>query len=263
MTHDVFISYSHHDKPEADAVCATLEARGVRCWVAPRDIVPGQEWGEAIVDAIRSSAVMVLVFSQHANDSPQIRREVERAVHEETVLIPFRIEDVVPERALEYFLSAPHWLDALTAPLEAHLERLAAAVGSFLEQRDAPGSEAKLRHGERPTPATDGDIPAPAVSLGGGQESSETAESEPDEDSNHRVSGLNAADNQTEFDVYLEAPNGKKITVIKVTREIISGLGLKETKDLLDSAPVRLLRRVSKVITESVEGGCRSGQAKA
>jgi hypothetical protein len=132
MAHDVFISYSHHDKPQADAVCATLEEKGIRCWIAPRDVIPGQEWGEAIVDAIRSSRVMVLVFSSHANDSPQIRREVQLAVSAETVLIPFRIEDVAPARSLEYSLATPHWLDAMTPPFEAHLERLASAVATFV-----------------------------------------------------------------------------------------------------------------------------------
>jgi TIR domain/NHL repeat len=134
--HDVFISYSSHDKPQADAVCATLEAKGIRCWIAPRDVIPGEEWGAAIVDAIRLCSVMVVVFSSHANASPQIRREVERAVHDETVLIPFRIEDVAPEKSLEFFLGAPHWLDALTPPLEAHLENLAVAVRSFLALRE-------------------------------------------------------------------------------------------------------------------------------
>jgi DNA-binding beta-propeller fold protein YncE len=140
VAHDVFISYSHHDKPAADAVCATLEADGIRCWIAPRDVVPGQDWGEAIVDAIRSSRVMVLVFSQHANASPQIKREVERAVNAETVLIPFRIEDVAPERGLEYFLGTPHWLDAMTPPLESHLERLATAVKTFVGSRPSAGT---------------------------------------------------------------------------------------------------------------------------
>ena len=39
MAHDVFVSYSHHDKAQADAVCATLEAKGIRCWIAPRDVI--------------------------------------------------------------------------------------------------------------------------------------------------------------------------------------------------------------------------------
>ncbi len=143
MAHDVFVSYSHHDKLQADAVCAALEANGIRCWIAPRDVIPGQEWGTAIVDAIQSSRVMVLVFSSHANASPQIRREVQLAVDAETVLIPFRIEDVAPAQSLKYFLGTPHWLDALTPPLEVHLERLATAVAGFLnvsEPVDSPAS---------------------------------------------------------------------------------------------------------------------------
>lgn len=156
MAHDVFVSYSHHDKPQADAVCATLEAKGIRCWIAPRDLIPGQEWGEAIVDAIRSVRVMVLVFSSHANASPQIRREVERAVHAETVLVPFRIEDVLPEKSLEYFLGTPHWLDALTPPLEAHLERLGAAVTSLLAVSKPTAQEAVDVYPPTPTPAPAG-----------------------------------------------------------------------------------------------------------
>ena len=52
MAHDVFISYSSKDKAVADAVCAGLEGRGIACWMAPRDIVPGVDWGAAIIDAI-------------------------------------------------------------------------------------------------------------------------------------------------------------------------------------------------------------------
>jgi hypothetical protein len=154
VAHDVFVSYSHHDKPQADAVCATLEAKGIRCWIAPRDVIPGQEWGAAIVDAIRSSRVMVLVFSSHSNDSPQIRREVQLAVNAETVLIPFRIEDVLPEKSLEYFLGTPHWLDALTAPLESHLERLAAAAASFLVAAEPAGQPTAEVRPSTPAAAT-------------------------------------------------------------------------------------------------------------
>ncbi len=101
MAHDVFISHSAKDKPVADAVCATLENGGVRCWIAPRDIVPGTQWGEAIIDAISSSQVMVLVFSSNANESQQIIREVERAVSKGIPVIPFRVEDVDPNKSLE------------------------------------------------------------------------------------------------------------------------------------------------------------------
>ena len=134
MPHDVFVSYSSGDKPTADAVCATLERKGIRCWMAPRDILPGVDWGGAIVDAINASTVMVLVYSARANDSPQIKREVERAVHRGLPIIPFRIEDVPMSKTLEYFMSMPHWLDALTPPLQDHLDRLAETTRLILER---------------------------------------------------------------------------------------------------------------------------------
>jgi large subunit ribosomal protein L7/L12 len=59
---------------------------------------------------------------------------------------------------------------------------------------------------------------------------------------------------QTEFDVVLEAAGDKKIGVIKVVREIVSGLGLKEAKDLVDSAPKALLERVPKEAAEEAKG---------
>src|SRR5215813_12531898 len=80
MAHDVFISYSQVDKTTADAACATLERAGIRCWVAPRDITPGDEWGAAIIKALDQCRAIVLIFSSSANNSRQIRREVERAV---------------------------------------------------------------------------------------------------------------------------------------------------------------------------------------
>jgi TIR domain-containing protein len=133
MAHDAFISYSSRDKTTADAACAALEAAGIRCWIAPRDITPGAEWGEAIIDAIGQARVLVLVFSTYANESPQIRREVERAVHKGIPIVPLRIEDIAPTRSLEYFIGTVHWLDALTPPLEAHLRKLVEALRALLQ----------------------------------------------------------------------------------------------------------------------------------
>lgn len=132
-TFDVFISYSHVDKATADATCATLEQAGIRCWIAPRDIMPGDEWGAAIVKAIDQCRAMVLIFSASANSSKQIRREVERAIHAGATIIPVRIENVAPTEAMAYFMSTVHWLDALTAPLDDHLQRLAASIKALLQ----------------------------------------------------------------------------------------------------------------------------------
>jgi large subunit ribosomal protein L7/L12 len=63
-----------------------------------------------------------------------------------------------------------------------------------------------------------------------------------------------AAEEQSEFDVILEGAGEKKIGVIKVVREIVSGLGLKEAKDLVDSAPKALLEKVTKEAAEEAKG---------
>jgi hypothetical protein len=131
---DVFISHAGQDKSVADAICFALEAQGVRCWIAPRDIRPGMAWPEAIIDAIEGTNIMVLVLSGHSNRSEQVMREVSEAVHHGSVVIPFRIEDVVPTKSLRYFLSTPHWLDAMTPPIEAHIQKLLGSVKSFLEK---------------------------------------------------------------------------------------------------------------------------------
>ena len=96
MAHDVFISYSTEDKTVADAVCAILEGRGLRCWIAPRDIMPGADWGESIVRAIGESRLLLLVFSTNANRSKQIKREVEVAADSGVAIVPLRIEDIAP-----------------------------------------------------------------------------------------------------------------------------------------------------------------------
>ena len=66
--------------------------------------------------------------------------------------------------------------------------------------------------------------------------------------------GAEAAEEKTEFDVILEGAGDKKIGVIKVVREIVSGLGLKEAKDLVDSAPKALLEKVTKEAAEDAKG---------
>ena len=141
MAYDVFVSYSHEDKLTADAICGTLEAQGIRCWIAPRDINPGQEWGQAIIQAISGARIMVVVFSHHSNDSQQVMREVERAVHGGLAVLPFRIEDVKPSGSMEYFLSSMHWLDALTEDREEHILRLATSVGAILDGDTESGAD--------------------------------------------------------------------------------------------------------------------------
>jgi hypothetical protein len=137
MARDVFISYSQPDHTCAFELVARLEAEGINCWVAPRDIAPSADWAAEIMDAICSVRVMVLVFSASSNLSPQVRREVERAVHKQLSVLPFRIEDVLPSKSLEFFLSAQHWMDAFPPPREPHYARLCAYLKGQLSGEPA------------------------------------------------------------------------------------------------------------------------------
>jgi hypothetical protein len=143
MSHDVFISFSAKDKAIADAVCAKLENNKIRCWIAPRDILPGVEYGQALVDGIKKSRVVVLVLSSNSNVSSQVMREIERAVSNEIPIIPLRIENITPSKSMEYYLSSVHWLDAITPPIEKHLDKLTDTVvrilGGKISMDEEPG----------------------------------------------------------------------------------------------------------------------------
>ena len=117
MKRTVFISHSSQDKKIADAVCNFLEEHDVLCWIAPRDITPGKNYGAAIIDAISECEFFVLILSSLSNDSQQVVREVERAASTDSVIIPLRVEAVQPSKNLQFYVSSSHWLDAVTTPV--------------------------------------------------------------------------------------------------------------------------------------------------
>src|SRR5436305_2229834 len=104
MAHDVFISYASKDQSAADAVCARLEAAGIRCFLSSRDISEAQVWNVSINRAIESSHAIVLVFTSAANASPQIQREIAQGVEEGVTVFPLRMEDIAPSADLDYLI---------------------------------------------------------------------------------------------------------------------------------------------------------------
>jgi hypothetical protein len=132
LAHDVFISYSHKDKPIADAICANLESTGFRCWIAPRDIAPGLDWPTAISNAISASRLMVLVFSANSNSSNDVSRELILAANSNLIIIPFKIDNIVPEPGKQYYLARTHWLDAMNPPTQDQINTLVSYIRSFL-----------------------------------------------------------------------------------------------------------------------------------
>jgi hypothetical protein len=161
MSGPVFISYSQPDYDCAMELVARIESEGILCWIAPRDIAPAADWAAEIIDAIAGASVMILVFSAGSNDSAQVRREVERAVHKHVSILPFRLENVLPSKSLEYFLSAQHWMDAFPPPREPHYVRLVSYLKTRLGEKLASGE--KSVPGERSTPDISSTQPSPRL----------------------------------------------------------------------------------------------------
>ena len=125
---EVFISHASDDREIAERVVAFLEGEGISCWIAPRDVRPGQEYGTAIIEAIERSGAVVLILSEHSNESQFVHKEVERAISKTKPVLPVRVREVAPAGALEFFVSSAQWVDAWRPPIEAHLAQLAATL---------------------------------------------------------------------------------------------------------------------------------------
>ncbi|HST12248.1 MAG TPA: TIR domain-containing protein, partial [Terriglobales bacterium] len=151
-TPDVFLSYASPDRSIADAVCGALERAGMTCWIAPRDVTPGEFYADAIVRGIDAAKVMVLVLSQNAAASPHVVREIERATSKGRPVVSFRIDMTSMPPALEYFLNASHWLDTSASGITATLSKLTDAVKRLLAPGASPADAPSIRRDKLPSP---------------------------------------------------------------------------------------------------------------
>ena len=140
---DVFISYASPDVQAANRVCTALEAAGVSCWIAPRNVMPGDLYADAIVRGLNAARVLVLLLSEKSVASPHVLREVERASAKRRALVTLRLDTAELTSSLEYFLSASHWLDA-SAGLDDALPTLVDSVCYVLQP---PAAAPALRDG--------------------------------------------------------------------------------------------------------------------
>ena len=116
MSHDVFISYSHADKQIADAICNELEENKIKCWIAPRDESAGKPFGKQIIKAIKAANVFVLVYSEFAQESKWVNREIHHAFKNNKPILSFNIDGTQPSDDTEFYLDMIHWIDAYPEP---------------------------------------------------------------------------------------------------------------------------------------------------
>ena len=108
----VFISYATADRTEALKVCKAIERRGTQCWISMRDVRPGENYQEAIVQSLRTARAVVLLFSDAANTSGEIKKELSLASRYNVPVIALRLKDVKPTDAFAYELSTRQWINA-------------------------------------------------------------------------------------------------------------------------------------------------------
>ena len=127
---DVFISYSSKNKNVADAVVSDFEQNGIRCWYAPRDILPGKEWVTAIKEGIYSAKVFVLLFTEESNTSRQVMNEVAMAFNAEKTIVPFKLtKEEMSEKDQGIFLPALYTLEKTNLErIEKEIERVKGEV---------------------------------------------------------------------------------------------------------------------------------------
>lgn len=154
MTADVFISFASKDRKVATTLCQSLERRGVKCWISARDILPGENFQVAIVQAIRHARILLLVFTANSNNSEEMTKELALASQQKMIVIPLRVEDVTPSDAFAYEFATRQWIDAF-ADWEFAIDQLCQRIGNALE---AQGAAAAV-----PVPLEAPQPPAPAV----------------------------------------------------------------------------------------------------
>ncbi len=126
----LFVSHHSSQLDVAQHVERALNAKGIRCWIAPRDVEPGASFARAIPDAISESTAVLLLFSAASVKSPHVERELILADQLGKTIIPLRIEKVVDPGGLRYHLAAAQWIDWLEQR-DAAIDRIAARAREF------------------------------------------------------------------------------------------------------------------------------------
>jgi hypothetical protein len=131
MSADIFISFASQDAKVARSICTALESRGFSCWISARNIQPGDNFQSAIVRAIRSAKVLLLVFTSNSNRSEEMTKELALASQQKLMVVPLRVENVDPSDAFAYEFATRQWID-LFAGREEALDNLCSRLTAAL-----------------------------------------------------------------------------------------------------------------------------------
>ncbi len=150
MNHDVFISYSSQDKEAAQAICHVLEENEIKCWMAPRDIPYGSQYGDVIDNAIKFCKITVVLFSETAASSQWVNGELNVAFEEQKIIIPFRLDQTPLKGQTRVMLNQRHWIDAYPdykTKFNDLVKAVSLSIGRDVQLEQKGSSvKAKIRH---------------------------------------------------------------------------------------------------------------------
>lgn len=138
IKHDVFISYSTKNSDIANKICYILEKHNLKCWIAPRNISSGRSYIYEIAEGIRSTKIVVLVYSSYSQQSKYVNNEINMAFSNNKPILSFNIDESMPSEDMQYYLKVTQWLPAYPNPEDEFETLIIDALKLCDESTDVP-----------------------------------------------------------------------------------------------------------------------------
>ena len=155
----LFVSHHSSKLQTAEHVERALNAKGIKCWIAPRDVDPGEPFDRAVRKAIAETDAMLLLFCSKSEKSRHVKRELILADQLGKAIIPLRLERIDPGE-LSYHLADSQWIDWLEQR-DGVIDRIAAKAHDFQDEAAFEASPAVI------VPASSTESPADRAAPGG------------------------------------------------------------------------------------------------
>lgn len=144
----VFISYKSEEFDEANWVKTVLETNGISCWMAPMCITGGSSYAVEIPQAIRNCKIFVLILSEKSQMSKWVPREVDQAINENKIIMPFMLENCKLKDDFNFYLTNVQRYAAYESKVAA-IEKMLREIKAILGIKEAPKQEAPRQEAPR------------------------------------------------------------------------------------------------------------------
>ena len=114
---DIFVSHSSINADLAKSIVGQLERKGMNCFIAPRNMTGGSDYATELIDNIDECPIFLFLFTEESNKSGMVIREVNEAVNADRYIITLKVDNVVPNKSLRFYLSITHWLE-ISEPID-------------------------------------------------------------------------------------------------------------------------------------------------